>query len=85
MTETEAYTYIKEWLKDEYMDAKDREALFIALKSLDEHIRIGVYCIHGGICGGPGYVGFSGCDIHPEVRYGCEYCPSHCKDFMWRE
>ena len=40
-------------------------------------------CLYGGIDGGPGYIGFGSCDNenHPNVRYGCEYCPKDCKDF----
>lgn len=41
----------------------------------------GVYCIHGGLSGGPGYLGFASCDLHPEVRYGCKDCDGDCKDF----
>lgn len=36
MTREEATTYIKEWLKDECIDGKDREALMLAVEALEE-------------------------------------------------
>ena len=44
----------------------------------------GELCKHGGIEGGPGYIGFGRCDLtesHSNVRYGCEHCPDNCKDY----
>lgn len=40
-------------------------------------------CMHGGISGGPGYLGFGSCRHlnHADVRYGCAACPDSCPDF----
>lgn len=36
MTKKEARAYIKEWLKDECLDSKDREALTVAVEDLKQ-------------------------------------------------
>lgn len=44
----------------------------------------GELCKHGGVEGGPGYLGFGRCKLiqsHPNVRYGCEHCPDDCRDY----
>lgn len=40
-------------------------------------------CEHGGLCGGPGYIGFGKCNLpqHSDVKYGTVY-PTNCQDFM---
>ena len=49
----------------------------------NEPNNIGELCIYGGIEGGPGYLGFGCCthERHPDVRYGCKWCPNNCPDF----
>ena len=44
---------------------------------------VGILCSYGGLCGGPGYLGFGECKHlnHKDVRYGCNSCPNNCPDF----
>ena len=39
------------------------------------------YCVHAKLGGGPGYVGFGECEVHPNVRYGCDSCDKNCLEY----
>lgn len=45
---------------------------------------LGIMCEYGGFEGGPGWLDFGECKHknHPNVRYGCEFCPKKCPDFV---